>query len=1168
MMLLRRFVESSNYVGLLLCIIFKSINGNGQCPTIHWLSVSSTTCLAISTDFSKELMAWGQAVEACPEIHPMARLASFPTQVHFDLLASNLRPTVSYWVGLRTQKPVGGKVTWLDGTVDNTSHFYISRNQLQNELCCYVTVNQFSPYLDVTWTLDDCGIQLPYICQFEKENEYTTLGNHYNQTFRNRERIAQGVGVKNGASSVATDLTSAKQAASNSSYSEATKYKRNREMFSKSTSGVDNPEIEFKNTPTRSVTTQFPFDFNKDKFLWYKTLQDAFKVFIVFRTSNMNNVNHRPKHWTIQPKFTDSQQALYSGQRIHPLSRPKHLLYQRQSKDKRIIAVARNNRLQLRVKRLVQTHRNSEAGEKFKSVAKNDEIRNKLKLNAIGIQITNGGNKKGEMGDMQKLERLKRNEHIVSHSECCHGECGHSECHGECHNKGSSSHCNCKDCTTATHDLTDSSHTSLAGSLPTVSYPPKVSKGESSTEHKTLSTPEPVTSATAGITSSAPTSNLAQTTTAANTHQAQRPLPFTTTTNQPPIVNTGDKTTDKLKQILTTEEVSTTPTFENSTTDIPPDFQFREKIVTKMQCNTSSVENCLATVINMTSDSRMRNQNVMTSFYELLDDLSEMIGKGAVTQLVDDIQLYARILDVNLGFCQPYESSCTEKRKSDLLEKAELFTDNVVLSEDSDPDFKEFSFTLDQLDMFMVKSVYGAIRGRTLQMKSGVITIEDIAPSQQVNNSARIFVSAMIMHLPRSNVQFIHQSQDDLFDAALVSPVLTLKAYMEKSKVNVIHNFSLLAKSYENDSNVPVCAFQRANESNNPDGDVWDTKGCMVVEDQGSPASLAALGPLIDRSGGHHGHRHNLSALRQERVIGCHCNHTTNFAILMQTVEFQVKDTDALALSIITYIGCSVTLVTQIMAITVFTCIRSLNSERVCVHRNLCITIMMAQVTFIAGVTAVEDKVVCAVVAVALHYLYTATFVWMLVEGLHLYSQVVRVFGTEKSRILYYIFFGWGVPLVLVAISAAVDWDGYGNNRSCWLSIQRATIWAFVGPAIATILVNLVILILVLRIVITSSKVDKQDSMKNVRAGIKASLFLAPLLGLTWIFGLASVSEQLVAFQYIFAILNSLQGFFIFLFHCALNTEVRQALARLRERRSLQKGDFGSSTSSSRPSSS
>ena len=53
-------------------------------------------------------------------------------------------------------------------------------------------------------------------------------------------------------------------------------------------------------------------------------------------------------------------------------------------------------------------------------------------------------------------------------------------------------------------------------------------------------------------------------------------------------------------------------------------------------------------------------------------------------------------------------------------------------------------------------------------------------------------------------------------------------------------------------------------------------------------------------------------------------------------------------------------------------------------------------------------QLVCAVVAVLLHYCYTAVFIWMLVEGLHLYSKVVRVFGTERSRMTYYVCFGWG----------------------------------------------------------------------------------------------------------------------------------------------------------------
>ena len=36
-------------------------------------------------------------------------------------------------------------------------------------------------------------------------------------------------------------------------------------------------------------------------------------------------------------------------------------------------------------------------------------------------------------------------------------------------------------------------------------------------------------------------------------------------------------------------------------------------------------------------------------------------------------------------------------------------------------------------------------------------------------------------------------------------------------------------------------------------------------------------------------------------------------------------------------------------------------------------------------------------------------------------------------------------------------------------------------------------------------------------------LVLCPILGITWVFGVLSVNQELVAFQYIFAVANSLQ---------------------------------------------
>ena len=59
------------------------------------------------------------------------------------------------------------------------------------------------------------------------------------------------------------------------------------------------------------------------------------------------------------------------------------------------------------------------------------------------------------------------------------------------------------------------------------------------------------------------------------------------------------------------------------------------------------------------------------------------------------------------------------------------------------------------------------------------------------------------------------------------------------------------------------------------------------------------------------------------------------------------------------------------------------------------------------------------------------------------------------------------------------------------------------------------------------------------RSSIKSAVVLFPLLGVTWLFGILALDRKTIAFQYLFAIFNSLQGFFIFIFHCLLNSEVR-----------------------------
>lgn len=87
----------------------------------------------------------------------------------------------------------------------------------------------------------------------------------------------------------------------------------------------------------------------------------------------------------------------------------------------------------------------------------------------------------------------------------------------------------------------------------------------------------------------------------------------------------------------------------------------------------------------------------------------------------------------------------------------------------------------------------------------------------------------------------------------------------------------------------------------------------------------------------------------------------------------------------------------------------------------------------------------------------------------------------------------------------------------------------------------------------TSSAMLTKSDKDKAKTSLRSLCVLLPIMGITWVFGVFSVNESLVAFQYIFAIFNSLQGFFIFLFHCFLNKQLRDAIKQRRARKkSLQ----------------
>uniref|UniRef100_A0A4W6FM28 Adhesion G protein-coupled receptor D1 n=1 Tax=Lates calcarifer TaxID=8187 RepID=A0A4W6FM28_LATCA len=261
----------------------------------------------------------------------------------------------------------------------------------------------------------------------------------------------------------------------------------------------------------------------------------------------------------------------------------------------------------------------------------------------------------------------------------------------------------------------------------------------------------------------------------------------------------------------------------------------------------------------------------------------------------------------------------------------------------------------------------------------------------------------------------------------------------------------------------------------------------------------------------------------------CLCNHLTNFAILMQVVPLKLTAGHQVALSTIGYVGCSISifcLAITLVTFAVLSSVSTIRNQRYHIHANLSFAILVAEILLLISARFDPGTLPCKVMAVLLHFFFLSAFAWMLVEGLHLYSMVVKVFGSEGSKHFYYYGIGWG-----------------RSAQYCWLSLKNGAIWAFVAPALFVIVVNIGILISVTRIIsrISGENYKVHGDANAVKLTVKAVAVLLPILGISWIFGVLAVNTQSLAFLYIFAVFNSLQGFFVFLFHCLLNSEVRAA---------------------------
>ncbi|XP_033374368.1 adhesion G-protein coupled receptor D2 [Parus major] len=323
----------------------------------------------------------------------------------------------------------------------------------------------------------------------------------------------------------------------------------------------------------------------------------------------------------------------------------------------------------------------------------------------------------------------------------------------------------------------------------------------------------------------------------------------------------------------------------------------------------------------------------------------------------------------------------------------------------------------------------------------------------------------------------------------------------------------------------PICAFW--NFSLSPDaGGMWSTAGCSVV--MSLPDSTA-----------------------------CFCNHTTNFAVLLQVYEMERTTKEELTLQTLTFIGCGISFFALIVTFILFLVVRVPKSERTTVHKNLIFALAAGEALLMFSELAKTNQVLCFMVTAFLHLFFMAAFSWMLVEGLLLWSKVVAVNMSEDRRMKFYCVTGWGLPVLIVGVTLATSFNKYVAANHCWLNVQTNVIWAFVGPVLFILAVNTFVLLRVVMVTVASARrrskmLTPNSSLENqigaqIWATAKPVLVLLPVLGLTWVCGV--LVHLGIVWAYVFTVLNSLQGLYIFLVYAIYNSEVRNAIQRMKDKK-------------------
>ncbi|KAL7872620.1 hypothetical protein SRHO_G00076030 [Serrasalmus rhombeus] len=286
--------------------------------------------------------------------------------------------------------------------------------------------------------------------------------------------------------------------------------------------------------------------------------------------------------------------------------------------------------------------------------------------------------------------------------------------------------------------------------------------------------------------------------------------------------------------------------------------------------------------------------------------------------------------------------------------------------------------------------------------------------------------------------------------------------------------------------------------------------------------------------------------------VTCACVHLTFFALLMAANPTDtISSTDLSNLTYITSIGCGLSIFFLGVALFMhFLLRRARQSDSVHILINLFVSLVLLNLTFLTNeyVANTGNLIGCKLMAGFMHYCLLTSFTWFGLEALHLCLQLGRSATSIKHYLTKICIAGWAPSAVVVTVvfclqkynQLVIHADDGKDVKMCWITDSAVHYVVNIGYYSVIFVFTFTTFVIMLRwiVLLKGTAANRREPLassgKRTTTGTSDALTVMGLcstLGLTWGFAFFAYGALRIPSYYIFTILNSFQGFFLFIYY-------------------------------------